>query len=59
MFLFSTIARKLTPGKKKLEKLRERGLVIGRGGARSSTAMSSVPSPISSRSVTTYASRGA
>lgn len=31
MFLFSTIAWKLTPGKKKLEKLRERGLVIGRG----------------------------
>lgn len=31
MSLFSTIAWKLTPGKKKLEKLRERGLVIGRG----------------------------
>lgn len=45
MSILKTIAWKLMPGEKKLQKLRERGLVIG-GGARSSMAMISAPSLI-------------
>lgn len=58
MSIVSNIAWKLMPSKKKLEKLKKRGLVIGEG-CEISTDMNLGQSLIWSRSVTTFVLRAA